>query len=163
MQYNDRTADRWVCELPREDSKMLGFQYLAIEGTEQSIMEHAVPGESTMTLSRAIVDMEDPKIYIPADALIEVRNDPRGADPTRIDRDLAEKKGFSLLGAPVLIVGNSFCFWLWKGWSLTQEHHRVTSHPKYDTCLLLLKRTASLPHCRILTHHFDSVLDAAKC
>eukprot|EP00537_Pseudo-nitzschia_pungens_P001525 CAMPEP_0172360084 /NCGR_PEP_ID=MMETSP1060-20121228/4171_1 /TAXON_ID=37318 /ORGANISM="Pseudo-nitzschia pungens, Strain cf. cingulata" /LENGTH=722 /DNA_ID=CAMNT_0013081965 /DNA_START=21 /DNA_END=2186 /DNA_ORIENTATION=- len=90
---NDRTSDTWVCELTKEDSRMLGgLQYLEIEGTE-SIMEHAVPGESTMTLSKAIVDIEDPKIYIPVGGLIEVRNNPRGTDTTRVDRDLGGKTG----------------------------------------------------------------------
>jgi len=70
------SLEEWVCELPQEESTMLGgLQYVDID-TEFDLLTHTtvplVSGQSTMVVTEALIDAEDSKLFIPSDALVEV-------------------------------------------------------------------------------------------
>eukprot|EP00537_Pseudo-nitzschia_pungens_P012831 CAMPEP_0172384570 /NCGR_PEP_ID=MMETSP1061-20121228/2308_1 /TAXON_ID=37318 /ORGANISM="Pseudo-nitzschia pungens, Strain cf. pungens" /LENGTH=696 /DNA_ID=CAMNT_0013113237 /DNA_START=19 /DNA_END=2106 /DNA_ORIENTATION=+ len=98
---NGTSTEKWVCELPREDSKMLGLDYLEIDESE-SIIKDARPGESTMTVSKAIVDMEDQTFFVPKDAMVKVRNDPHENAVSSAHRKLREMPTTGLY--PTLVI-----------------------------------------------------------
>eukprot|EP00532_Pseudo-nitzschia_australis_P017226 CAMPEP_0168256164 /NCGR_PEP_ID=MMETSP0141_2-20121125/5697_1 /TAXON_ID=44445 /ORGANISM="Pseudo-nitzschia australis, Strain 10249 10 AB" /LENGTH=650 /DNA_ID=CAMNT_0008192823 /DNA_START=132 /DNA_END=2081 /DNA_ORIENTATION=- len=93
--YNDgHITEDWVCELQQEESLKLGFQYLDIDSLDAAIPTKDVKsGESIVTMSRAVIDPQDKKLYIPSNAIVEV-HDQFGEDAVqRTPRYLAEKTG----------------------------------------------------------------------
>lgn len=87
--------DSWVCHLSGEDSSRInGLQFVDIVES-RSISEtiaNATSGQSVLTVSEAIIDAEEPRMYIPEHASIRVHDLSTGVDRvTRkrdVDRDL---------------------------------------------------------------------------
>eukprot|EP00532_Pseudo-nitzschia_australis_P017930 CAMPEP_0168311256 /NCGR_PEP_ID=MMETSP0142_2-20121227/67271_1 /TAXON_ID=44445 /ORGANISM="Pseudo-nitzschia australis, Strain 10249 10 AB" /LENGTH=720 /DNA_ID=CAMNT_0008264151 /DNA_START=333 /DNA_END=2492 /DNA_ORIENTATION=+ len=95
VMYNDGSSQEdWVCQLPQEESSKLGLQYVQIDRLDAVVpTKEAKSGESILTMSRAIVDTEDSKMYIPSNAIIEVHNQFDEDAVPRLPRNLAEKTG----------------------------------------------------------------------
>jgi len=94
----------YVCRLPQEESSRLGgLRYLDIVDFENTVSVSSssnsrtstttrptlISGESTMTISQAIVDIEEPKLYIPHDAVVEVQT----TKTRNLQRNLIAKTG----------------------------------------------------------------------
>jgi len=92
---NGSSSEEWVCELPRKESSELGLQYVEIDRSDTVISREAVSGESIVSMSRAIVDTEDQRMYIPTDARVKLHNQFAGDDIPRVPRNrvLAAKTG----------------------------------------------------------------------
>mmetsp|Transcript_28349 Transcript_28349/g.59376 ORF Transcript_28349/g.59376 Transcript_28349/m.59376 type:complete len:750 (+) Transcript_28349:119-2368(+) len=95
VMYNDGSSQEdWVCELPQEEFSKLGLQYIKIDRLDAVIPTKDVKsGESILIMSRAIVDTEDSKMYIPSNAIVEVHNQFDEDAVPRLPRNLAEKTG----------------------------------------------------------------------
>eukprot|EP00532_Pseudo-nitzschia_australis_P011727 CAMPEP_0168209662 /NCGR_PEP_ID=MMETSP0140_2-20121125/2746_1 /TAXON_ID=44445 /ORGANISM="Pseudo-nitzschia australis, Strain 10249 10 AB" /LENGTH=734 /DNA_ID=CAMNT_0008136191 /DNA_START=438 /DNA_END=2638 /DNA_ORIENTATION=- len=95
VMYNDGSSQEdWVCELPQEEFSKLGLQYIKIDRLDAVIPTKDVKsGESILIMSRAIVDTEDSKMYIPSNAIIEVHNQSVEDAVSKLTRNLAEKTG----------------------------------------------------------------------
>lgn len=68
--------DSWVCELSEEDKRKLNLQFVDIEESDASssaLINVTTSGESTMTISEAIIDSERPQMFIPEYAHVEIR------------------------------------------------------------------------------------------
>jgi len=89
-QPNGYSQEEWVCELPRDQSSSLGVKFIDIVDSG-TIFANFTSGVSVLNVDRAIVDVEDPKMYIPRDARIEV--DDERAFNALDNRELAAKKG----------------------------------------------------------------------
>ena len=84
-QPNGYSQEEWVCGLPQEESSRLGgIEYVDIVDSSW-VVANATSGQSTLTVSEAIFDIEALKMYIPKDALVEVQ--------TQTRRNLADKTG----------------------------------------------------------------------
>jgi len=91
---NGSHHEEWICELPQEESSILGLQYVEIDRSSTVITSKvATSGESIMTMSKAIVDTDDKKMYIPTDASVEVHNQYVDDSIPRVPRNLAAKTG----------------------------------------------------------------------
>eukprot|EP00536_Pseudo-nitzschia_multiseries_P012360 jgi/Psemu1/31790/gm1.31790_g len=89
VQYSDGTStESWVCELSEEDSNVYDLQYVRIIESE-SILQHARTGQSTLTVSKAVVDANEMKMYIPSDARVSVSNDLRANVAPRPHRSMS--------------------------------------------------------------------------
>jgi len=99
-QPHGHSREEWVCELPQEESfRIGGLRYVDIVDfdditiassssnavsvssssnsrtttTTRPIRPTLISGESTMTFSQAVVDIEEPKMYVPHDAVMKVQ------------------------------------------------------------------------------------------
>ena len=81
--------DSWACRLSREDSDRMGGLYDFVDLVDSEAVStataNATSGVSLLTFSRAIVDAEEPRMYIPPEARFHVRED---TESSRVDRDL---------------------------------------------------------------------------
>jgi hypothetical protein len=68
----------WTCKFSEEDAKHIDEGTLDIVESSAitAALADATSNGSTLTVSEAIVDTEEPRMYIPEDAHIEVRNIP---------------------------------------------------------------------------------------
>ena len=73
---NGHHKDTWVCELSKEDTRRVGTQFVDVvesPAIADSVV-NVTSGKSVMTVSKAFVDTDSPRMYIPEDALIEVNS-----------------------------------------------------------------------------------------
>lgn len=80
---NGHHEETWVCELSQEDSTRTGVQFVDIVESPSitPTIKSATSGESTLTVTEAIVDTESPRMFIPDSAHVRV-----GAIETRIEK-----------------------------------------------------------------------------
>ena len=79
------SKEQWVCEFSEEESQQIGGLKFVDLINAQNIVADAKSGRSTLTVSEAIVDMEDSTMRLPQDALYEIGTHDR--------RKLAAKTG----------------------------------------------------------------------
>lgn len=85
-QPNGHHIDSWVCKLSREDSNVTnGVQFVDIvESTSiRDTIANSTSGATVMTMSEAIIDAEEPRMYIPDHAKVHIHDDVTGTDRIR--------------------------------------------------------------------------------
>lgn len=73
---NGHHEESWVCELSPEDSARTGVQFVDIVESPSIApsIKTAKTGESTLTVTEAIIDTESPRMYIPESAHVAVKD-----------------------------------------------------------------------------------------
>jgi len=68
--------DSWVCELSKDDAKRTNAQFVEIVESDNiaATIANATSGESELILSEAIVDFDRPRMYIPENSHVELRD-----------------------------------------------------------------------------------------
>jgi hypothetical protein len=71
--YHEET---WACELSAEDSARLDVDIVDVAESSviSSAVVNAISGESTLTMSRAVLDTDTTTMYVPKDARVQVRS-----------------------------------------------------------------------------------------
>ena len=74
-------TESWACELSEKDSTRLDVKFVEIVDSPAvtAAIVNATSGGSTLTMSEALVDKYEPRMIIPGDALVEVRNSSKGS------------------------------------------------------------------------------------
>lgn len=67
-------TESWVCELSKQDSRKMDVQFVDIVESSSiaSSIVNATSGETTLTVSEAIIDTDSPRMFIPEDARVAV-------------------------------------------------------------------------------------------
>jgi hypothetical protein len=76
-QPNGYSEQEWVCEFPPDQIERVGMYYA---GISDHSFPNATSGETTLSISQAIIDTQSARMYLPSDAKMEVK--------TIRDRDL---------------------------------------------------------------------------
>jgi len=103
--------DSWVCKLSREDSNVTnGVQFVDIvESTSiRDTIANSTSGAALMTVSEAIIDAEEPRMYIPDHAHVHIHDDIAGTDRIRPGEQEADRdRGLVDYGERKLIADTS--------------------------------------------------------
>jgi len=71
-QHNGYSEEHWVCELAKKEiQKLEGLRFVEIVGAD-GIISEATSGKSTLTVSTAVIDVDDSTMRIPDDAVYEL-------------------------------------------------------------------------------------------
>lgn len=69
-----RSEESWICQFSEEDAAKLGVHFVDIVDPRNVVVD-AQSGVSTMTVSEALLDTVEPRMYIPEAARVFVRED----------------------------------------------------------------------------------------
>jgi len=98
---NNTHHDSWVCELNREDREVVGgYQFVDIVESESihETIANATSGNTTLTISEAVLDEREPRMYVPEHANVHVHDGTvmedrirnNGETRSEIDRELVQ-------------------------------------------------------------------------